>query len=301
MTKTAKIIFAGAVAAAMAFPVWASSASRTILTVDGVPVTQAQVQARAYKNYGDAALNDLVNKILVNRAMKEYRVAPSDAAIDSRIKNIRGQFKDEKTFEKSLTANGTSLAALRLQIRSQIMREDLVKKALGISVSDEDVRNYFDAHKQDLGVPEAAHVRDVLVASKKEADDMLVALKSGADFSKVASEVSLDKATKDHGGDMGFISKGMLQPDIQKAVFSAKPGSVVGPLALPNGYFILKVEEFRAAKPAAFADVSKKLKAAILADKIAKAWPQFLQQLRQKAKITPNVHSVKAAASQKPR
>ncbi|HVC09725.1 MAG TPA: peptidyl-prolyl cis-trans isomerase [Elusimicrobiota bacterium] len=290
---SANKILTAACAIFMAAPLWAQGEKEVVLTVDGTPVTQAQVSAFAVKNYGNAALGDLVNKILVDKAMKDYHVRPDTREIDARIKNIQKQFKDQKTFEARLAATGSSLAALRSQIEDQVMREDLVKKADKISISDDEVRKYFDAHKGTLGVPEAVRVSDIMVASENSANDLLVALKSGADFSKVAAEVSLDNATKNQGGDMGFIPRGMLQPQIEKAVFSAKVGDVVGPLRLPNGYFILKVVSFRQAKPAAYKEVSARLKNALLADKIGKAWPQFLQELRQKAKIVPNKALIK--------
>ena len=283
-----KGILAAVCAAFMAAPVWAQGNKGVVLTVDGTPVTQNQVETYAFQNYGNAALGDLVNQILVDKAMKDYHIRPDDKEIDARIKNIQNQFKDRKTFEARLAATGSSLTALRAQIQDQVMREELVKKAEKISVSNDEARKYFDAHKDTLGTPAAVRVRDIMVASENAANDLLVALKSGADFSKVAKEVSLDTATKGQGGDMGFIPRGMLQPQIEKAVFTAKPGEVVGPLSLPNGYFLLKVEGFRQAKPASYKDVSSRLKAALLADKITKAWPQFLQDLRRKAKIVPN-------------
>jgi len=286
-------ILTAACAIFVAVPLWAQGKKDVVLSVDGTPVTQAQISAFAVQNYGNAALGDLVNNILIEKAMKDYHISPDKKEVDARIKNIQKQFKDQKTFEARLIATGSSLAALRRQIEDQVMREDLVKKADKISVSDEEVRKYFDANKDTLGVPEAARVSDIMVASENSANDLLVALKSGADFSKVAAEVSLDNATKNQGGDMGFIPRGMLQPQIEKAVFAAKPGDVVGPLRLSNGYFILKVVSFRQSKPATYKEISSRLKTALLADKISKAWPKLLQELRQKAKIVPNKALIK--------
>jgi len=286
-------ILTAACAIFMAAPLWAQGKKDVVLSVDGTPVTQAQISAFAVQNYGNAALGDLVNNILIEKAMKDYHISPDKKEVDARIKDIQKQFKDQKTFEARLVATGSSLAALRRQIEDQVMREDLVKKADKISVSDEEVRKYFDANKDTLGVPGAARVSDIMVASENSANDLLVALKSGADFSKVAAEVSLDNATKNQGGDMGFIPRGMLQPQIGKAVFAAKPGDVVGPLRLSNGYFILKVVSFRQSKPATYKEISSRLKTALLADKITKAWPKLLQELRQKAKIVPNKALIK--------
>ena len=148
-----------------------------------------------------------------------------------------------------------------------------------------ELKTAFDANKDRLASPDAVRIRHIVVANEKEAADFLISIKAGADFAKLASQVSLDNGTKDRGGDAGFLPHGMLLPELEKAISGLKPGQVAGPVKTPLGYHLLKVEEVRSAAPAVFENVKGELRASLLADKVSKAWPDFLRELRAKAKI----------------
>lgn len=262
-----------------------------LLTVNGAAVKRAQVQERVWKGYSDAVINEMVEEILVRQEAEALKVQPDAKEVNTRFKRIQDQFKDEATFKEKLAASGTSVTELRGRIEHQVLREALLIKAKDLKVSDEEVKDFFEANKERLGAPDSVRLRHLLVASEKEASDFLVALRAGADFGKLATEVSLDAASKAKGGDLGFISKGMLQPDLEKIVFGLKPGEVSAALNSREGFHIFKVEEIKAAKPAVFSEIKDDLKLALLADKVTKSWPGYSQELRGKAKIVTGANS----------
>jgi parvulin-like peptidyl-prolyl isomerase len=256
-----------------------------LATVNGVAIKRSAAMDRAWKQYGTAVLNQMADEILVAQAAGALQLKADPKEVDARIQRIQSQFPDAATFKQKLESSGTSLAELRRQIEDQVLRENLVAKVKNISVTDEEVKGYFDANKEKLSTQESVRLRSLTVAGEKEANDFMVALKAGADFAKLASQVSLDQAAKARGGDMGFVSKGMLQPELEKTIFALKPGELAGPIRLPNGFVIFKAEEFKSAKPAVFADIQGDLKQAMVADKLNKAWPGYIQELRDKAKF----------------
>ncbi len=277
--------FAALILALAVSSVRAAEPSDILLTVNGAPVHRSEVLARLTAQYGDAVVSQIVDELLVRQAAAAAKLKPDLAQVDARLKRIESQFPDEATFNKKLAANGGSIEALKAQLTEQVLREQLLMGARKISVSDAEARAFFDANKDRLGSPAAVHVRHILVGTEKEAADFLVALRAGADFARLASQVSLDNATKDRGGDMGWISPGMLQPQFEQLVFSLKPGQISDPLPTPAGFELVKVDEARAPKPAVYKDVQKDVKQALLADKLTKAWPAYIQELRKKAKI----------------
>ena len=268
------------------FPLSAFAADPAVLvTVNGVPVRRSEVADRAFQQHGPAILQAMVDEILISQAAQAMKMKPDTKEVVARLKRIRSQFPDEATLQQRLAATGQSLEGVRSQLDEQVKREQMVVKAKGLSVGDAEMKDFFDANKERLGTPEAVRVRHIVVGTQKEANDFLVAVRAGADFARLASQVSLDNATKDKGGDLGFVSRGMLLPEIEKLVFSLKAGEASGPLQSAAGFHLFKAEEVRAATPAVFKNVQSDLKAALLADKITKAWPGFLQELRGKAKI----------------
>jgi foldase protein PrsA len=270
-------------AAAAATP----KAPAVLAVVNGVPIKRVEMMDRAWKQYGPVVLNAAVDEILVRQAAQAAQVKADPKEVEARLSRIQSQFPDTATFSARLAASGTSLQDLRSQIEDQVLRETLVIKAKGLQVTDAELKSFFDANKEKLASSEAVRLRHLVVASEKEANDFLIAIRAGADFAKLAAQISLDNGTKDRGGDLGFISRGMLLPDLEKAAFALKAGEVAGPISTPQGVHVLKVEEVRSAKPAVFEEIKDALRKSMLADKISKAWPDYLQELRAKAKLEP--------------
>ena len=73
------------------------------------------------------------------------------------------------------------------------------------------------------------------------AQKVLAKLKGGADFSTLAKEYSQDTATAANGGDLGFFSKGKMDPDFEKVAFALQAGQTSGIVKTVNGYEIIKV------------------------------------------------------------
>jgi foldase protein PrsA len=273
-----------------------------LVIVNGVSIKLSEAADRAWKQYGEAILNQMGDEILVKQAAGALQLKAGPKEVEARIQRIQGQFPDEATFKQRLEASGAGLAELRRQIEDQVLREILVIKAKDIKVTDGEVKEYFDANKEKLAAQESVKLRSFTVAGEKEANDFMVALKAGADFAKLASQVSLDQATKAKGGDMGYVARGMLRPELEKAAFALRPGELAGPVRVTNGFMIFKAEEFKPAKPAVFAEISERLKQALLADKIGKAWPGYIQELRDRAKYEiPGEKEGKKASESYPR
>jgi len=61
-------------------------------------------------------------------------------------------------------------------------------------------------------------------------------------FEKLAQKYSED-ITAVQGGDLGYFSRGQLEPAFEEAAFALKPGEVSGLVQTLYGYHIIKVEE----------------------------------------------------------
>ena len=286
-----------------------SGAADTLVTVNGRTIKRSEVQQRLWTVYANDTLNAMVDETVVEQNLREFADKASKkekdawkAEVDARLKKIRDQFKDETAFNDNLKKAGTTLEDLRARIEDQVKREEMVIQADKLKVTPEEVKAFFDSNKDKLSNTEAVHLRHVLVADEKQAKDILVAVRVGADFGKLAQQLSLDTASRDRGGDIGFISRGMLIPEIEKVAFSLKPGEVSDVIKTSLGYHVIKVEEKREAKPAVFKDIEKDLTVALLAQKINQAWPAYVKSLRDKAKIelSPAVRNTAATPAPGP-
>lgn len=77
----------------------------------------------------------------------------------------------------------------------------------------------------------------------EEANKVYNRLIAGADFEEVAKELSQDPGSAQNGGDLGYFGKGMMVPEFESAVFSAKVGEVQKPVKTSFGYHIILVTD----------------------------------------------------------
>jgi parvulin-like peptidyl-prolyl isomerase len=129
------------------------------------------------------------------------------------------------------------------------------------------------------GVPteaEQVHARHIVVESEEAGEGILAALEAGADFVALARQHSLDLATRDNGGDLGWFSRGLVAPELENAAFGLQPGQVSEPIHLGEGYHIVQVVEREAARP---------LSLEMQMDLQRATFEQWLEELRTAAEI----------------
>ncbi len=83
--------------------------------------------------------------------------------------------------------------------------------------------------------------RDIEVPDEVTANSVYTLLSNGADFATVAKNFSIDTATKDNGGDMGWFAKGTQPADLEAAIWPMKVGVINPPVKTSTGYFVIQV------------------------------------------------------------
>ena len=115
---------------------------------------------------------------------------------------------------------------------------------------------------------EQVHVRLITVDSEEAALEIQTLLQEGADFAALARERSLDLATKENGGDLGWFPRGLVAPELENAAFGLQPGQVSSPIQLGEGYHIIQLVEREAAHPLA-PEVQLELRLSVFDDWLA--------------------------------
>ncbi len=142
---------------------------------------------------------------------------------------------------------GWSEADLRDLVTVQLLRSKL-QEAMAAEVPTTD---------------EQIHVRKILLATEDEAKAALERIRGGEDFAAVAKEVSTDTATKDNGGDLGWLPRGEMLPAWDDAAFALQAGQVSDVVSLTDGFHILKVEEREPNRPLDESVLSQRQSAAL--------------------------------------
>lgn len=96
---------------------------------------------------------------------------------------------------------------------------------------------------QPFDTSETIHVRHILLKSEDEAKLAEKVLKGGADFAQTARSLSIDEATAEKGGDLGWIGRGKMLIPFEDVAFALKPGEISVPVKTQFGWHIIKRDE----------------------------------------------------------
>jgi peptidyl-prolyl cis-trans isomerase D len=122
-----------------------------------------------------------------------------------------------------------------------------------VTVSDSEIREYYDKNKKDFEKPSRAVVsvlaipRVVSAADSDAVRDRLLAVRDriikGEKFEDVAKEVSTDSVSAQNGGFLGKGGRGRFVPQFEEAAYALNPGEISQPVLTPFGYHLIKVDE----------------------------------------------------------
>jgi parvulin-like peptidyl-prolyl isomerase len=278
-----KMIFAASVLALCSAGAYA--AQKTVAVVNGQKITADELTKKLWWQYGAQGLSDLIDERLLLEEASRLGLKADPKEVDAKLDGLISGYPDKAQFEKNLKAVGWSVDDLRDLLGRQLQLRAVVVKDGDIAVTDEDAKTFFDKNKERLATPESIKLSQLFVNTKAEADDAFLALSAGADFAKLSALKSTDANLKKNNGSIGYISKGMLVPDIEKEIFALNPGQYTKVLQTGNGYSIFRVDEVKPGQDASFEKIKGDLKTALLNQAITQKLPELVGQLRQKAKI----------------
>jgi peptidyl-prolyl cis-trans isomerase D len=120
------------------------------------------------------------------------------------------------------------------------------------SVTDAEIRSFFDAHKTEFDRPGRARLsvvripRTITAADTAEVRNRLMALRAeiagGAKFEDVARRESNDTVSGANGGDLGRGAKGRFVKEFEDAAYKLRPNELSAPVLTQFGYHLVRVD-----------------------------------------------------------
>src|SRR6267143_995611 len=115
----------------------------------------------------------------------------------------------ENDIVKRWVAGGFTVADIKQHVRHEILRDEFTKRQQDRGVTSPTAQVHVAQIQAATPRPVGGDFQSFTDQLKKVAD-IGKALDAGTDFAEVAKKYSEDSATKDQGGDMGWIARGML-------------------------------------------------------------------------------------------
>ena len=284
--------------------------------------TQENVQAMVNR-----IVNQKVDEFLISDAAKKTKMTVSKKELQNAVNAIKKNFKTETDFEADIKKQGLTKADFEKEVKENLLRIKYVSEEMKKRTrkpTDEELRNFYNnviskIKGQDLNLSlqeenavsqvvknlqriygEQVKIRQIFIKysddftkeQKKEVATKIKDLKKelslqNANFAQLSVKYSDDQQLRERKGDLGFVLKEDITPEVAKIVFSLNVGDYnKNPLKTDNGYHFFRVEEKKAKMPIEFEDIKAYLSDTLYKQSIQNEYDKFISELKAEADIS---------------
>ncbi len=161
----------------------------------------------------------------------------------------------------------------------RVLADAWLKRKADAAVTDKALHDRYDHDVAGKPGSDAVRARVILVPTQAEASALIQKLKAGADFADLARQSSKDPSAPS-GGDLGYITRDAVSPEVGAAMFTLGPGEMTAyPVATMAGHFIIRAEGRSTLRTPTFDEARPALERDIRADAIREAIGSLLNNV----------------------
>jgi parvulin-like peptidyl-prolyl isomerase len=299
-TVAIAMVLAAGVARAEIVEEIVAKVNNSIITTSQFRDRLAVYQQQLSRKYPDEDLSlkmeAAADNLLRNMIMETLLVQRADVILDmDKVrKNLLDDFKKQQKIEndeeldrllkeQKMTRSDLLDTLVRLSVPQEIINYEVRRK---ISVSDKEIKQYYEEHRKDFTKPERVVFREIVIlfedATKEEARTRAEAVRreldGGADFGEVAGRES-GVSSKERGGLVGPFTHGELRAEIESQVFALQPGQLAGPIESSRAFHIVRLETKDKEEVTSVADAQDAITEKIRDTRFKESLETYLQNL----------------------
>jgi len=263
----------------------------------------------------NSIVKDLIEKEvvreLVNQQGEKENLKIDPELIEKELKLLRAGASEEE-FNNALKSRNTNLEKIKKAIKIDIYKNHFlaeIKRKIN-PPSDEEVKKFYEDNKSRFQRPEAYHTRHILAAyfppealrnqtieelkknkeyfariAEEKIDKVIEELKKGADFVELAKNLSDDESSRENGGDLNFIYKGIFETSFDEAAEKLNPGETSGKIKTRFGFHVIQLIEKRPSEMASFTEMKAGIQKYLFNEERKKNTFSYIKKLKQTANI----------------
>lgn len=249
-------------------------------------------RAARLKELYDELLNFLIDEQLVRQLATDSGIRVTDADVDGAIENLRMQNDmTEEQFQQALDAQGFTMAQYRKDLKRQLIRLKVVNERVRsrVNVTEEEVRARYEERARGEGNDLRLHVSYLLVPVREAASAIEVAAKR-QEAIQLRTTLTRDNfealALEFGGGDLGWLTKGDLPEELERAILPLSAGEISEPVRGSKGFHIFFLQERQVGTDfPSFDEMKQELFREMLDAAMIRQEKIFLEEIRRKAVI----------------
>ncbi len=214
-----------------------------------------------YKKILDSSRESMVEQLLIIEMAEKDSVEVSDKdverALDQQIQNIINQSGSKELAEKAL---GKKISDFKREYRDDIKGKILAEKytneiSQSINITRSEVEDFFNVYKDSIPLfPTLYKTYHILKEIKPSQESIEISfnkakelrnkiLNNEISFEDAAKNFSADPGSKNQGGNLGYVSRGVFVQEFDKVVFTIDKNFLTEPIKTQYGHHLIEVLE----------------------------------------------------------
>jgi parvulin-like peptidyl-prolyl isomerase len=244
-------------------------------------------------------LNRMIDNRLIRQRAKKLGIEVKDDEIMGTLKGMLDRRNlSMQIFEQMLEREGSTLDGYREDMKDQMTRMRLLRRELRakILISEDEIGEEYIKRRDEYEGREAVRIMQIMLRLPRETDraarkkvqadaEMIrQRLLDGEPFEALATQYSQGPAAAT-GGDVGFIEKGAMLPEVDSAAFRLAKNEISDVIASSVGLHIIKVLDKRGAGVKPLESIREEIKAKLEEEKMEKSYDEWIVDLRKRSHI----------------
>ncbi len=216
---------------------------------------------------GEMVFADMFRELLLDSRADQLAVEISDAQVDFAMGQLRENYniKTDQEFAAALAQSGLTEEQIRAQLRNTLRIQEVRGREVQsrVKVDEEDLRRYYRKNLEQFRQPEQVQLSEVVVLEEdgapaeerpRIADAIRFNVTAGTPLADAVADYA-EKGVTSSVIELGWVSPGDLDKNLETAVWKLPKGSMSEPVAARGGLHLVQVIDRRESRIPPFSEV----------------------------------------------
>jgi parvulin-like peptidyl-prolyl isomerase len=249
---------------------------------------------------GELAYADLYRELLLQSRADQLGVEITDAQVDADVALLKqnNNIKSDDELNQALAQSGMTMAQLRASLRKQHRVQEVRGREVQgrVKVDEEDLRRYYRKNLEQFRLPEQLQLREAVVLDdgglsaadrQRLAAEIRTKVQGGASLADAVAD-TVKKGTTSNAVDLGWVSLGDLDKNLETAVWKLPKGAISEPVQARGGLHLVQVLDRHESRVPSFAEVQEVIKQREQERVFRQEVAKFMVELEKKSLIVAN-------------
>lgn len=244
------------------------------------------------------ALDNVIAEELQYQEAARLKLTVSKRELAEGIDRLVARYGSRKAFDEALKRSGSRMDEIERNITRVLMVKKAYDKAVGshCAYGETETASFYEANRARFVMPEQLHFWLITVGvdpssgaagwqkARARAEEALGAIRAGRPFEEIARSYSTDPS-REKGGDMGYVHRGSLSPEIESTLTTLKAGEIGGLIQTIYGFHLVRFTDVRPPLQKELAEVREELVKDLSEKRCDEMYRGWVERLRGAAKI----------------